>query len=135
MATRQRRGASTPDGDAARARPRAVTGPERGRGPSRHEIPRIDEAALRAARLADPVLALARERGLARWERYLAPLPDALRDGDLRDMRAAARASRAAFGPKDSIADALPADLWVPFRDAIDELIRRIARFEVTGEG
>jgi hypothetical protein len=112
-----------------------MTGPSRARGPSRHEIPRIDEAALRAARLADPLLAAARERGLARWERYLAPIPEALRDGDLRDLRAAARSSRAAFGPKDSIADALPADLWIPFRDAIDDLVRRIARFDVAGEG
>jgi hypothetical protein len=112
-----------------------MTGPSRVRGPSRHEIPRIDEAALRAARLADPLLATARERGFARWERYLAPIPDALRDGDLHALRAAARSSRAAFGPKDSIADALPADLWIPFRDAIDVLIRRIARFDLAGEG
>ena len=98
------------------------------RGPSRHEIPAIDDAALRAARLADPVLAYVRDRGLARWDRVLAPLPDALRDGTLPEVRAAARTARAAFGTKDSLADAVPSALWIPFRDAIDALLRALAR-------
>jgi len=102
--------------------------PDPARGPARHDIPAIDEAALAAARAADLLLAAAGERGIARWERYLAPLPDALRDGDLRELRAAARSGRAAFGPKDSVLDALPADLAIAFRDALDVLLRRIAR-------
>lgn len=100
------------------------------RGPSRHELPAIDEAALAAARLADPVLAYCRDRGLARWERALAPVPDALRDGSLAEVRSAARTARAAFGTKDSLADAVPVVLWVPLRDAVDDLLRRLARMD-----
>ncbi len=102
--------------------------PATARGPARHDIPVIDEAALAAARAADRLLEVARARGILRWELYLAPIPDALRDGDLRELRAAARTGRAAFGPKDSVLDALPADLAVAFRDALDVLLRRIAR-------
>jgi hypothetical protein len=36
--------------------------------------------------------------------------------------------ARAAYGPKDSIRDALPADVTEPFLDAIDRLIREINR-------
>jgi hypothetical protein len=100
------------------------------RGPARHELPEIDESALRAAALADRLLAVARAGGIARWERYLAPLPGTFRDGDMRDVRAAVRTSRAAFGPKDSIADALPGDLCAAFRDALDDLARRLARHD-----
>ena len=98
------------------------------RGPSRHEIPVIDDAALRAARVADPVLAYVRDVGLARWEKVLAPIPDALRDGSLAEVRAAARTARAAFGTKDSLADAVPSDLWRPLRDAVDALLKALAR-------
>ncbi len=103
------------------------------RGPARHEIPAIDDAALRAARLADGVLAYVSAGGLARWERLLAPIPDALRDGTLQEVRSAARTARSAFGTKDSLADAVPSALWFPFRDALDELIRRIARLDAEG--
>jgi hypothetical protein len=107
-----------------------MTLPRAARGPSRHELPAIDDAALRAARLADPVLAYCRERGLERWERVLGPIPDALRDGALPDVRAAARTARSTFGTKDSLADAVPSDLWIPLRDAVDDLIRRLARLD-----
>ena len=100
------------------------------RGPARHDIPAIDEAALAAARAADALLDAARSRGTARWERYLAPIPEALRDGDLRDLRAAARTGRSAFGPKDSVLDALPFTACIAFRDSLDLLLRRIARYE-----
>jgi len=100
------------------------------RGPARHELPAIDEAALAAARAADVLLDAARARGVTRWERYLTPLPEALRDGDLRDLRAAARTGRSAFGPKDSVLDALPTAPAIAFRDALDVLLRRIARHE-----
>lgn len=112
-----------------------MTGRRAARAPSRHELPAIDEAALHAARLADPVLAYCRARGEARWERVLAPIPDALRDGTLPDVRTAARAARATFGTKDSLADVAPAELWVPFRDALDDLIRRLARLDAERAG
>lgn len=103
----------------------------RRRGPGeapRHEHPVIDAAGLGAARHADRLLAAARERGLTRWEAYLAPLPDQLRDAGLRDLTAAARRGRAAYGPKDSIRDALPAALTEPFLESIDILLRELAR-------
>lgn len=95
---------------------------------ARHEYPVIDDLALAAARHADRLLAAARERELARWTAYLDPLPDRLRDEDLRGLRAAAVRARAAYGPKDSIRDALPWDLTEPFLDAIDRLLREINR-------
>jgi hypothetical protein len=48
-------------------------------GPARHELPVIDDLALTAARHADRMLAEARERGDARWEKFLEPIPDRLR--------------------------------------------------------
>jgi hypothetical protein len=104
--------------------------PERTRTvvPARHEYPVIDDLGLVAARHADRLLAAARERGLARWTAYLEPLPDRLRDDDLRGLRAAALRARAAYGPKDSIRDSLPGNLTEPFLDAIDRLLREINR-------
>jgi hypothetical protein len=103
-------------------------------GPWRHEVPVIDEAALVAARHADRLLAEAEERGIARWASYLKPLPDRLRDGDLRDVRLAAMRARAAYGPKDSIRDALPEDLTEPFLESVDRLLKALARRELRGE-
>ncbi|MEW5991228.1 MAG: hypothetical protein AB1736_07790 [Chloroflexota bacterium] len=97
---------------------------------SRHELPDIDAAALTAARAADRLVAVAREVDSERWVRYLAPLPDRLRDDPLPGLRAAARVGRAAFGPKDSVRDALPADVTEPFLAAIDRLLKVIARWE-----
>lgn len=105
------------------------------RGPPRHELAGVDDAALAAARHADRLLDAARELGLDRWVRYLEPLPDLLRDGDLRDLRGAALRSRSAYGPKDSIRDALPADLTEPFLEAIDRLLRLLARRAARGDG
>lgn len=96
--------------------------------PARHQYPVIDDLGLAAARHADRLLGAARERGLARWSAYLESLPDRLRDDDLSGLRSAALRARAAYGPKDSIRDALPADLTEPFLDAIDRLIREINR-------
>jgi hypothetical protein len=50
-------------------------------------------------------------------------------------MRATAVRCRAAYGPKDSIRDVLPADLTEPFLDAIDRLIRTIDRAAAGGSG
>lgn len=97
-------------------------------GPARHELPIIDDLALAAARHADRLLADARDRGHARWTTYLEPLPDRLRDDGLPGLRTAAVRARAAYGPKDSIRDALSADVTEPFLDAIDRLIRAINR-------
>ena len=99
-------------------------------GPARHERPEIDDAALVAARAADRVLAASRERGSARWTAFFAALPDRLRDDELRDLRTTAVRARAAFGPKDSIREALPADVTEPLLDAIDRLLKAIARRE-----
>ena len=103
-------------------------------GPPRHEIPAIDEAALVAARQADLLLTAAGDLGFSRWEAYLTPLPDRFRDGDIRDIRSAAMRARAAYGPKDSLRDALPAALTEPFLDAVDRLLKAIARYELRGD-
>jgi hypothetical protein len=44
-----------------------------------------------------------------------------------------ARRARAAYGPKDFIAEVLPADLAIAFRDAIDDLTRVLLRHEAAG--
>lgn len=103
-------------------------GPARPTGPARHEFPAVDDLAMIAARHADRLLAAANELGQARWAAHLGPLPDRLRDDELRDLRAAAIRARAAYGPKDSIRDALPADLTEPFLDSIDRLLRALNR-------
>ncbi len=108
--------------------------PARTTGPARHEVPAVDDAALIAARAADRVLAAAEDLGFERWARYFAPLPDRLRDGDLRDLRAAAMRARAAYGPKDSIRDVLPSDVTEPFLDALDRLLRVLARRDARGD-
>ena len=104
--------------------------PARPSGPPRHELGPIDERGLIAARAADLALAAAIARENRRWTAFLSPLPDRLRDGDLPDLRAAATRARAAFGPKDSIRDALPADVTEPLLESIDRLIREINRHD-----
>ena len=101
--------------------------------PPRHELPDVDAAALDAARAADALVAAARDMGNERWLGYLAPLPDRLRDDALPDLRSAARRARAAYGPKDSIRDSMPAALTEPFLDALDRLLRELARREAAG--
>jgi len=100
----------------------------RASGPARHELPIIDAAALEAARHADRLLAAAQERGEGRWTRFVEPLPDRLRDDDLPALRRTALRARAAYGPKDSIRDALPAEVTEPFLESIDRLLRTLAR-------
>ena len=100
------------------------------RVPPRHELPEVDAAALEAARAADRLVAAARDLGADRWLRYLEPLPGRLRDDPLPDLRAASRLARAAYGPKDSVRDQLPAEVTEPFLDRIDRLIRAINRWE-----
>ena len=102
-----------------------------GRGPARHERPEIDQLALAAARDADRLLAAARMRDLARWQEFLAPLPDLLRDGNLADLRRVARRARAAYGPKDSIREALPAEVTEALLDGLDRLLAALAREEL----
>ena len=94
----------------------------------RHELGAIDDLGLAAARHADRLLASSRDRGQARWTTFLEPLPDRLRDEELPALRATAVRARAAYGAKDSIRDALPADLTEPFLEALDRLIREINR-------
>lgn len=98
------------------------------RGPARHERPAVDEAALAAAHEADRLLAAAKERGDARWTKFLEPLPELLRDGSLAELGTAARRARAAYGPKDSIRDALPGALTEPFLARVDRLLKALAR-------
>jgi len=104
---------------------------ERAPLPARHETPEIDAAALEAARAADRLLATAVAAGSQRWIRYLSTMPDRLRDDPIPSLRAAARAGRSAFGPKDSVRDALPESATEPFLQAIDRLLKLIARWEV----
>lgn len=100
------------------------------RYPARHELPDIDAAALEAARAADKALEAARAIGNDRWARYLAPLPDRLRDDPLPLLRTAARLVRAAYGPKDSIRDAVPPEATEPLLVNVDRLLKAIARYE-----
>lgn len=72
----------------------------------------------------------ARDLGTERWAAFLAPLPEHLRDDDLRSLRSTALRARAAYGPKDSIREALPAEVTEPFLGAIDRLLRELARDE-----
>ena len=97
-------------------------------GPARHEVPAVDELAMVAARAADRLLTAARDRGADRWAVFLEPIPDRLRDDDLRALRGTATRARAAYGPKDSIRDALPPELTEPFLESIDRLIRELNR-------
>lgn len=107
--------------------------PRARRGPARHERPAIDEAALAAARAGDRLLAAVREAGSARWTAYLEPLPDHLRDDDIVDLRRSALRARSAYGPKDSIRDVVPREVTEPFMDAIDRLLKELARRDLAG--
>jgi hypothetical protein len=98
------------------------------RGPARHELAAVDEAGLVAGRLADRVVAAADAAGAARWLRYFEGMPDRLRDDEPRALRQGARRARAAYGPKDSVRDVLPADVTEPFLEAIDRLIKQLNR-------
>jgi hypothetical protein len=105
----------------------------RSRGPARHELPVIDDLALIAARNGDRMVDAARGRGADRWLAFLEPLPDRLRDDDLGALRSTALRARAAYGPKDSVRDVLPAEVTEPFLDAIDRLLREINRAAARG--
>ena len=91
-------------------------------------MPVVDEAALAAARTADKLLEAARQRGSQRWAEFLAPLPDLLRDARIGELRSIALKARAAYGPRDSIRDALPAELTGSFLDDLDRLRKVLAR-------
>jgi hypothetical protein len=101
------------------------------RGPARHERPSIDEAALDVARHADRLLAAAQASGASRWATYFEPLPDRLRDDEITALRSTALRIRAAYGPKDSVRDALSRDLTEPLLEATDRLLKEIARREM----
>jgi hypothetical protein len=105
----------------------------RTRGPARHELGTVDDLALAAARHADRILAAARERDAERWVAFLAPLPDRLRDEDLPGLRSAVMRARAAYGPKDSVRDALSPEVTEPFLESIDRLLREINRYLARG--
>jgi hypothetical protein len=100
-------------------------------GPARHERPDIDDAALVAARATDRVVVGARVHGSPRWHAFFEPLPDRLRDDDIRDLRATALRIRAAFGPRDSIRDVLPPELTEPLLASVDRLLKALARREL----
>ena len=102
-----------------------------GHGPARHERPEIDQLALAAARDAERLLEAARMRDLVRWQEFLEPMPDLLRDGSLADLRRIARRARAAYGPKDSIRESLPPEATEPLLDALDRLLAALAREEM----
>ena len=64
--------------------------------------------------------------GAARWLRYFEDMPDRLRDDEPRFLRQVALRARAAYGPKDSVRDALPPDVTEPFLEAIDRLLKQL---------
>jgi hypothetical protein len=101
---------------------------KRGPEPARHQCPEIDEAALAAARTADKLLAAAMARGSQRWANFLAPVPEQLRDAGVGELGKVALRARAAYGPKDSIREVLPAELTEPFMDQLDRLRKTLAR-------
>ena len=86
-----------------------------------------------AARAGDRLVAAARDRGADRWVAYFEPLPDRLRDDDVADLRRTAQRARAAYGPKDSVRDVLPEEVTEPFLDAIDRLLKALAKRDVGG--
>ncbi len=94
-------------------------------------MPAVDEAALTAARDVDRVIAAARELGQDRWLAYFEPMADRLRDDEPRGLRQVAMRARAAFGPKDSVRDALPESVTEPFLDSIDRLLKQLNRREI----
>jgi hypothetical protein len=96
------------------------------RGPARHELPSVDEAGLVAGRHADRLVAAARDAGATRWLRYFEAMPDRLRDDEPRFLRQVALRARAAYGPKDSVRDSLPAEVTEPFLESIDRLLKQL---------
>jgi hypothetical protein len=96
------------------------------RGPARHELPAVDEAGLIAGRHADRLVAAAESSGVTRWLRYFEGMPDRLRDDEPRSLRQVALRARAAYGPKDSVRDALPPEVTEPFLESIDRLIKQL---------
>src|SRR4051794_15321362 len=104
--------------------------PTAGRVPPRHELPEVDGPALAAPAGVDKLVADARAREADRWIRYFEALPDRLRDDPLPGLRGAARQVRAAYGPKDSVRDALSPDVTEPALDAVDRLLKAINRWE-----
>jgi hypothetical protein len=103
------------------------------RTPLRHEMAAVDEAGLGAARAADRLLSAARAAGATRWVAYFEPLADRLRDDEPRGLRQAALRARAAYGPKDSVRDALDDEVTRPLLDAIDRLLKQLNRRDVGG--
>ena len=63
-----------------------------------------------------------------RWVAYLEPLPGPPARRRPAALRRDGDPGRAAYGVKDSIRDALPAELTEPFLDSIDRLIRELNR-------
>ena len=98
------------------------------RGPARHELPAVDEAGLIAGRHADRLVAAAEAAGATRWLRYFEAMPDRLRDDEPRSLRQVALRARAAYGPKDSVRDALSPEVTEPFLESIDRLLKQLNR-------
>ena len=104
--------------------------PSKASGPARHERPDIDAVALTAARDADRLLAAARDAGTGRWVTFFDSIPDRLRDDEVRQLRSTALRIRAAYGPRDSVRDALRPDVTEPLLESTDRLLKVLARQE-----
>ena len=105
------------------------------RPPARHELPRIDEAALEAARLADRLLDAARGRG----DRALGGVPrpvagTAARRGTGRAAQRRRCAARAAFGRVTRSGTRFADDLTLPFLAALDRLLKVLARYRMRAD-
>lgn len=104
-------------------------------GPARWQVPEIDRPALVLARRVRLSVAALRSAppeaaGSARWSAVLEPLAEPLEDGDIAAVGAAARRVRSAFGVGESVAEDLPREEALALRDAADEVLRAIARYE-----
>ena len=112
------------------AEPSRERGPGRDRGPARHELPELDAAALEAARAADRLLLAALSVRSRALDRYVTPLPDRLRDDPIPSLRLAGPPARAGLRTEWRFRDSLPPDVTEPFLEAIDRLLKAIARHD-----
>jgi hypothetical protein len=65
---------------------------------------------------------------MQRWVDFLALVPEQLRDAGVGQLLVVAQRARAAYGPKDSIREALPMEFTEPFLVELDRLRKALVR-------
>jgi hypothetical protein len=97
-----------------------------GGGPDtpRWQDPEFDAAALDVARRVRAALSALHVAGDTRWTAWFSALVPSLEDGGTREVAAAARRVRAAFGTADGVLDAWRDEDALRLRDATDDLLR-----------